>query len=644
MRYVILPLILFCFSANAQTINWAVGYGNTQHVNPQELDVDAAGNVVIVGSFVDSLDFDPDTTAVHKIGAVGPTSASSNLYIQKLDVNGNFLWVKQLAYNSGTSHTGSYKVKFDAAGNILVAGSFTGTVDFDPGPATQNITSTNNSDGYLLKLDASGNFVWVRTIAGNSGDIVKEMEVENSGNIYLSGSYFSTIDLDPGAGVQQFTSAGSRDIFLAKWDANGNFVWAYSYGDNLSDEPYAMELDNSGNVILVGTFRDTVDFDPGPGTQQLIANTNEGFVLKVDPNGNTIFVKQLTERNINEVALDNDNNILLTGRFTGTVDFNPNAGVNTETSNGSLDVFVVKWDSTGNYVWSASFGGFSGEVGYHIVTDDFNRVFTYGNYASTTDFDPSTTNFFLPNVSSDVFLSILDANGNFLDAKRFTSSSTDRAYAMEIRNNCVYMTGTYNATMDFAPTDGHYYSPVYVPNGTDAFVVNFCYGAPLPLNDINLSALLYGDNIQVKWTTLEEKNLLHHIIQWSGDGINFKNISIQRAKNESKNEYKYFQPTTHSQNYYRIKSVDLDGAASFSNIVKVKIDDQNEIKIYPNPAQSSIQTNLEDGWQTEIYNSLGQPVLQSKSNRINVEKLQTGVYLIRAIKGNNMKHTRFLKE
>ena len=645
MRYLFLLLLFFVGYTEAQTLNWGVGYGNTQHVNPRQLDVDAAGNVAVVGHFSDTLDFDPDTASVHKIGAIGPTAASNNLYIQKLDNTGSFLWVKQLAYSPGNSNAGHYKIKFDALGNIFVTGSFNGTVDFDPGPGTQNVTSTNNSDGYLLKLDANGNFLWVKFIEGNSADVVKEMEIDANGNIYLSGSFFSTIDLDSGPGVQQLTSVGSRDIFLTKWDANGNFAWAHSYGAGLSDEPYAMELDKNENVILVGTFRDTVDFDPGIGTQQLIASANEGFVLKVDPNGNTLFAKHLSERNIAEVALDNDNNILLTGRFQGTIDLDPNAGINTVTSNGSYDVFVAKWDSTGNYVWSVSFGGNFGEIAAHVVADDFNRVFTIGSYATSVDFDPSSNNFYMFNASSDVFLSILDANGGFLDAKRFTSTSTDGPLAMEIRNNCIYATGTYNATMDFAPDDGHYYSAPYVTLGTDAFVFSYCYGAPLPLTDIDLRAYQQNELVNVQWTTYEEKNVSSHVLQWSADGVYFKDIVERKAKNKMVNEYEHLYDTQHSQNYFRVKSIDLDGSQLFSNIVELKSDYSNQLNLYPNPTQTYLETGItESGWDIEVYSMMGQKLLYSQKSKIDVSHLPAGSYILRTKKGNQMKYGRFQKE
>jgi hypothetical protein len=125
----------------------------------------------------------------------------------------------------GTNVDQGIDVALDSAGNVYTTGFFLGTVDFDPGAGTFNLTSAGSGDLFVSKLDASGNLVWARSMGGAaSSDEGYGIVVDGAGNVYTTGSFSGTGDFDPGAGTANLTSAGSFDVFVQKLDASGNFV------------------------------------------------------------------------------------------------------------------------------------------------------------------------------------------------------------------------------------------------------------------------------------------------------------------------------------------------------------------------------------------------------------------------------------
>ena len=172
----------------------------------------------------------------------------------------------------------------DASGNVYTTGTFTGTVDFDPGIGTTNLTSAGSEDIFVSKLDGAGNFVWAKRLGGASFDFAYGIAVGSSGTVYTTGRFFGTADFDPSGGTWSLTSAGASDIFVSKLDSAGNFVWAKRMGGTPGDEANAIAVDASGNVYTTGGFFGTADFDPGSGISNLTSvGLNDIFVSKLSP-------------------------------------------------------------------------------------------------------------------------------------------------------------------------------------------------------------------------------------------------------------------------------------------------------------------------------------------------------------------------
>jgi hypothetical protein len=166
----------------------------------------------VTGYFDGTVDFDPGS-------GVDPHSSNGaeDIFLSKFDSSGNFIWARTWGVGNG------YGVVVDGSGNAYVTGWFYDTVDFDPGSEIDNHTSNGINDIFLSKCDSSGNYKWARTWGGSDGEEGKSVAVDGSGNPYVTGYFQLTVDFDPGSGVDNHTSNGDWDIFLSKYDSNGNW-------------------------------------------------------------------------------------------------------------------------------------------------------------------------------------------------------------------------------------------------------------------------------------------------------------------------------------------------------------------------------------------------------------------------------------
>ncbi|MCP4641529.1 MAG: hypothetical protein GY851_13890 [bacterium] len=416
--------------------------------------VDASGSVYTTGFFQGPADFDPGPGEFR----VTPT-AWWDIYVLKLDPAGNFVWAKTfggMGYDSGSDIT------VGAADDIFVTGSFGGTVDFDPGPGTHNLTSAGYGDVFVLKLDNAGNFAWASAMGGVSSDAGTSVTEDTAGNIYVTGAFQGTADFDPGPGTYNLTSAGNTDMFVLKLDSAGNLVWARAMGGTFGCFSHGVAVDAVGSVYTSGFFHGTADFDPGPGTYNLSsAGSGDVFVSKLDSAGSFVWAKSVGGTSSDkdyDVVLDGGGSVFTTGQFQGTVDFDPGPGTYNLSSAGSGDVFVLKLDSGGNFVWVKAMGGHIG-TGHSIALDSGGSIYTTGRFEGVGDFDPGAGVFNLtPAGNADIFVSKLDSAGDFVWAKAMGGALGDdyaESIAVDASGN-VCTTGRFGNGADFDPGPGTY--------------------------------------------------------------------------------------------------------------------------------------------------------------------------------------------
>jgi hypothetical protein len=441
-------LYLGIITSNAQTFQWAKRIGWTSLEVGNSIVVDGSGNVYTTGVFNGTIDFDPGA-GISYLTSVG----FNDIFISKLDAVGNFLWAKSIG---GTNNDLGTSIALDGSGNVYTTGYFEGTADFDPGVGISNLTSVGSYDVFILKLDASGNFLWAKNMGGAGFDWGNSIVLDGSGNVYTTGDFSGLANFNLGTGTSILTSSGGMDIFISKLDTAGNFLWVKSMGGTSGDRSNSIALDGSGNIYTTGCFQGTADFDPGVGTSNLTSTGSYAdiFISKLDTAGNFLWAKSIggiqTDEGIS-IVVDGSGNVYTTGLFRGTVDFDPGVGTNNLTSAGDRDIFISKLDAAGNFLWAKSMGGTSIDVGNSIAVDGSGNVYITGLFFGTVDFDPGMgTSNLTSGGSSDIFISKLDAAGNFLWAKNIGGTSFDGANSITLDGSGnVYLTGAFSGTVDF---------------------------------------------------------------------------------------------------------------------------------------------------------------------------------------------------
>lgn len=481
----------FLFSAQSQTpsLEWVRNFGSLSNDYCTSIAIDNDGNSITIGNFGNTIDFDPGS---------GISNLTSNghfdVFILKLDPSGGFIWAKSIGGDRGDM---SISIKLDNNGNIFIAGSFSGTSDFDPGPGIHNVSTSDLSGGesFLLKLDADGNFLWVKQFANVE---LFAIDIDNKGNLYSTGGFYATTDFDPGPGIFNLTEysytgffTGNEDVFVLKLDAMGNFQWVKQMGGNQTDQAKGISIDAAGNILTTGYFSGDADFDPGSGTSNLSSvGYLDVFISKLDPNGSFLWAKQIggvLEDRSNDIITDVSGNIYIGGVFYSTVDFDPGIGVFNISPTGG-DVFILKLNSLGTFIWAKQIGGSSNEHCWAITLDNAGGLYVAGTFQSTCDFDPGLSIFNLTsNGYQDIFITKLDNSGNFIWAAGMGSTRFDDPFDIEIdQSRNVYTVGFFWETVDFDPGPGNYY--VSMVETGDAFIQKLRQCAGVTYSTINTSA------------------------------------------------------------------------------------------------------------------------------------------------------------
>jgi len=423
---------------------WARTWGGPGSDCPWGVAVDSSGSVYVTGRLAGTVDFNPGGGDPHT------SNGEFDVFLSKFDSRGNFKWARTWG---GLHPDQGWGVAADGSGNVYVTGYFGDTVDFDPDGGDPH-ASNGEWDVFLSKFDSFGNFIWARTWGGSGYDEGRGVVVDGSGNVYVTGQFLGAVDFDPSGG-DPHTSNGEGDVFLSKFDSSGDFIWVLTWGGLSSECGYGVAADGSGKVYVTGWFKGTADFNPSGGDPHTSNGTADVFLSKFDSSGN--FIRAWTWGGISfdegqGVTADGSGNAYVTGYFIATTDFDPNGG-DPHTSNGENDVFLSKFDSSGDFIWALTWGGLSSECGYGVAADGSGNVYVTGWFSGTTDFNPQGGDPHTSNGGGDAFLSKFDSSGDFEWAR--TWGGLWRTCGIGVAadgSGKVYTTGYFAGTVDFAPS------------------------------------------------------------------------------------------------------------------------------------------------------------------------------------------------
>jgi uncharacterized repeat protein (TIGR01451 family) len=259
---------------------WETHFGDLFQNQVDAIGTDANGNIIASGYFGTTVDFDPGPGVFNLTSQATPASYT-DMFVQKLSPSGNLIWVKQISGNNGEDVS---DMAIDSMGNILITGAFYDTVDFDPGAGVQSLISMGFNDGFILKMDASGNCLWVKRMANENSDWISAVTLDAEGNVYAACKLEGTIDVDPGPGVVELSEGTNIEQILIRLNSDGEFVWGKKLESNAVMTGIAsLTIDETRSIYAAGNYRLSCDFDLGPAMHCLSTPytlQNDVFIAK----------------------------------------------------------------------------------------------------------------------------------------------------------------------------------------------------------------------------------------------------------------------------------------------------------------------------------------------------------------------------
>jgi len=361
------------------------------------------------------------------------------------------------AFPIGIGSTGAdaaISIASDRLNNVVAVGTIAGTADVDPSGGTLDLAA----GGFIAKYANDGTLIWGRQLPGTT---INKVAIDGENSVYVVGTYSGTVDFDPRKGVHDMTAAGGTDAFICKLSTNGNFILSESFGGKGDDVGSALAVNSGGAMFVGGTFKARANFNPNGSFSIGNSGGTDGYVVSLNRDGLFLYAGSFGgggDDTTNDLAVDDSGNIVATGRYLGTVDFDPGHGTHSLNVAGTLQSFVLKWDSNGAFVFADGFGGTGITFGTAVTVDRDDNVYNTGNFTGTADFDPSggTFNMVAPSTGM-VYVTKLDPTGALVFAKSLGGTASQDIGPGEIavdKPKNIYISGAFSGTQDFDPNGG----------------------------------------------------------------------------------------------------------------------------------------------------------------------------------------------
>lgn len=369
-------------------------------------------------------------------------------------------WVHQLNSVNASSASTGYVMREN--GNILIKGFYKEKIDYDD----TNIIgwSEDNGDGYLIEIEADGDFSWIETFQGQNGEVynkigsngniiyhsglvsnmgitpgevnIQEVDlplgnklitvpgsdiaIEEGGNVLLSGGFQNSMDLDKSEGTYTLNSLKSLDAFLVKYDSDLNVIWGFSIPGKGAESASVVRIDNEGYIYMAANFRDSIDIDPNTFGFELPndpSQDNSFYLCKYSPNGQLIWYKPLNGMGSNsiwDITFDSENRPIITGGFKNELKYTIDNEEYTFTSNGGEDSYIAKLTTDGDYIWMNQLGATEDLYSLGITVDDQDRIYAFGSFYDRAQIGPQGSPEDISNGFSDSYIQLLDTNGGYI--------------------------------------------------------------------------------------------------------------------------------------------------------------------------------------------------------------------------------------
>ncbi len=691
-------LLVSAVTLHAQyNMEWAASTWGTAAKAAYGVATDDSGNVYTAGSFRGKVDFNPATGAADTffLTSVG----GADIFVYKLDAAGHFVWAKRMGGTLGFGTDEAKSIAVDGAGNVYLTGIFFGKADFNPSPDPADTFFlkagasgyANAMDAYVAKLDKDGNFVWAKQFVGYGDPYASDIESSNqgraitvdkiTGDSYITGCFIGKADFNPSVNpadtffLTAIDATYGQNMYVAKLDSAGNFVWAKNFGGTSSVQGRGITLDPSGNVLATGYYYNKVDFNPAAGAADTFflhsaANSMDIFVLKLNSTGEFIWAKSMGASTGsgdlgNDITTDISGNVYTTGYFSGNnADFDPGTGTHIFSVRNYLDIFVSKLDASGDFIWAKQMGSTGAgveEAGYAISISRSGDVIVGGGFTDTADFNyGGTPHTAVAKGNRDAFMLSLSDNGDLNWLRTFGSRNADMVWGLSIDpSGNIFGAGSYRDTVDFD-----------VPNGlvntaagtqTEAFVVKLVCGdtssSVLKIAICDNSYTLNGEtytqsgiytqtfpnaagcdstltlDLDLNTITTPVITVAGFVLgttqaysnyQWLRNGV-----GIDGATNSTY--------TVTANDDYAVAVTNEDGCTDTSDVYEVTnvgVDDiatlAAQVSVYPNPARDVVYISASVPVTATISSVEGRMVLNQRDVRkIDLSGIADGVYILR---------------
>lgn len=357
-------------------------------------------------------------------------------------------------------------IVLDSQENLIITGYSTDTVDFDPG-AEELLLITQDQNPYLAKYDPDGNVLWAHVFPSAWNAYGHSVTVDKDDNVIFTGNGLEPIDFDPGPGeaILGNESTNGGFAFFAKYDPEGNLLFAKEFHGDYGAIPNRVRCDTDGSILIAGRFYGFLDIDPNDGELILDGTDGGGFWAKFDGDGNLIYGNAITGisnlGNITDLSICQNGDFLISGYFGNAVDFDPGLPEWIMTAESAADRFFARYTPDGIFVWAKrlnlnSYGCCGNTENIVIRENGQGDILIAGNFKQTADFDPGAgLSYIFSGLSTSAYFAKFDADGNYIWAKGLIGGFCP-IYDMEIdcRDN-IYLNGSIGFA-DFDPSDAYF--------------------------------------------------------------------------------------------------------------------------------------------------------------------------------------------
>lgn len=405
-----------------------------------DIEIDASGNNYITGYITGETAF---STNVSQTSAAG----NGDIYVAKYAPNGQLIWIKQFGGNFSDR---GYDLVVDHNQDIIVTGQFFGQVNFG---ATTLTSNANSKDIFLFKIDPAGTILWARKEGGSMAENAYGVSVDSQNNVLLTGQFQGTSSI---AGqtitsiIDPVTFLPSFDLFIAKYDLNGNPLWLKTGLADYEDRGLAVTTDDNNNIFITGQFSDTLVL-----AGQTFNNDayNVGFLAKFSSAGQLQWMNTLRAGMVipYDLEVNSVNEVVVTGDFLGNMVYFDANGLHNITNPYERQIFVLKTANNGNYIWDETFGSDSDVSARSVSIDSQKDIFVTGYFkCDFTQFQETNDAIFSSVGYKDPYLIKVSNSGNLVYSKQLGGKMDDEGHGVAVHTtNQPVICGSYSKDLMF---------------------------------------------------------------------------------------------------------------------------------------------------------------------------------------------------